>query len=58
MVRPMTTVKQIRERTDGTLEAKVRLVVRDPAGTVLDRSDVVHVYEFDGALVRRMTVGQ
>ena len=43
-------------RRDGTVAVRVRLVVRDPAGTVLDRSDVTHVYAFDGPLVSRMDV--
>lgn len=55
-VRPMTSVRQVVERPDGTIAAHVRMVVRDPAGTVLTRSDVVHVYEFLGPLVQRMEV--
>lgn len=55
-VRPTTVLRGVGERPDGTVEARVRLVVRDPGGAVLARTDVVHVYEFDGGLVRRMTV--
>lgn len=55
-VRPMTTVREVVERPDGTVAARVRMVIRDPAGTVLTRSEVVHVYEFAGPLVQRMTV--
>jgi hypothetical protein len=55
-VRPTTTVRRVVERPDGTVEARVRLVVRDPAGGVLTRTDAVHVYEFAGDLVRRMTI--
>lgn len=55
-IRPNTIVRAIQERSDGTVEARVRLVVRDPAGQVLERSDVTHVYEFAGPLVRRMTI--
>lgn len=57
-IRPTTVVRDIVERSDGTVEARVRLVVRDPAGNVLVRSDVTHVYEFVGLQVRRMTVEQ
>jgi ketosteroid isomerase-like protein len=57
-IRPTTTVRSVVERPDGTVEAHVRLVVRDPAGNVLARSDVTHVYEFAGPFVRRMTVEQ
>jgi nuclear transport factor 2 (NTF2) superfamily protein len=57
-IRPTTVVRDIVERSDGTVEARVRLVVRDPAGNVLARSDVTHVYEFVGLQVRRMTVEQ
>lgn len=56
-IRPVMQVTRIGERPDGTVEAKVRLVVRDPSGVVLERSDVTHVYAFEGELVRRMTVG-
>lgn len=56
-IRPLMQVRTISERPDGTVEAKVRLVVRDPSGLVLERSDVTHVYDFEGKLVRRMTVG-
>ena len=55
-IRPAMTVRRVSERPDGTVEARVRLVVRDPVGALLDRSDVVHVYEFVGSLVRRMHV--
>ncbi len=57
-VHPMITVRQVVERPDGTVEAHVRMVVRDPAGTVLTRSDIVHIYEFVGPLVQRMKVEQ
>ena len=57
-IRPTTTVRDIGERSDGTVEAHVRLVVRDPAGNLLARSDAIHVYEFLGPHVRRMTVEQ
>lgn len=57
-IRPTTTPRTIRERPDGTVEARVRLVVRDPAGNVLARSDVTHLYEFEGPLVRGMTVAE
>jgi nuclear transport factor 2 (NTF2) superfamily protein len=55
-IRPTTTVLDVHERPDGTVEARVRLVVRDPAGNVLARSDVTHVYEFAGSLVQRMSI--
>lgn len=55
-IRPAMTVRGIVERPDGRVEARVRLVVRDPGGSVLERSEVTHVYEFEGPLVRRMTV--
>ena len=55
-IRPAMVVRRIDEREDGTVAVKVRLVVREPAGTVLDRREVVHVYRFEGPLVRRMDV--
>lgn len=55
-LRPSMTVRTLSELPDGTVEARVRLVVRDPSGAVVSRSDVLHVYEFEGDLVRRMTV--
>lgn len=55
-LRPITTPTTVEERADGSVAAQVRLVVRDPGGAVLARSDVVHVYELDDAdLVLRMT---
>ena len=45
-----------RELGDGRTEVAVRLVARDPAGAVLAREDVRHVYEFEGPLVSRMQV--
>ena len=53
-IRPIMMVRSVEERLDGTVEARVRLVVRDPAGNVLDRSDAVHVYTFSGGLVQHM----
>ncbi|MCD9152951.1 nuclear transport factor 2 family protein [Aeromicrobium duanguangcaii] len=41
-IRPTTIVRDIKDRSDGTVEARVRLVVRDPAGNVLERSEVTH----------------
>ena len=55
-VRPTMRVQKVSELPDGTVSARVRLVVRDPSGTLLDRSDVVHVYEFTGRLVQRMQI--
>ena len=55
-IRPSVRVKAFREHPDGTTEVRVRLVVRDPSGAVLDRSDVSHVYEFAGDLIRSMDV--
>jgi nuclear transport factor 2 (NTF2) superfamily protein len=53
-IRPIMTVGAVEERPDGTVEATVRLLVRDPAGNVLSRSSAVHVYTFAGDLVRHM----
>jgi ketosteroid isomerase-like protein len=46
----------VRERPDGTTEVAVHLVGRDGAGQVLFDEHGLHVYEFEGALVRRMTI--
>ena len=46
----------ITERADGTFEVAVHLVVRDSAGKVLSEADGLHVYEFRGDLVERMTI--
>jgi nuclear transport factor 2 (NTF2) superfamily protein len=56
VARPTIIVTKILDRPDGTVEVRLRQVFRDPVGTVLARSDVVHVVEFEGALVRRMHV--
>ena len=57
-IRPMTIVTTISARDDGTVAARVRQLFRDPVGTVLARTDVVHLFEFEGSLVRRMDVEQ
>jgi nuclear transport factor 2 (NTF2) superfamily protein len=46
----------ITERPDGKVEVAVRLVVRDSAGNLLSEADGLHVYEFRGDLVQRMTI--
>ena len=53
-IRPIMTVRSVEERTDGNVEAKVHLLVRDPAGNVLSRSSAVHVYTFTRDLVQHM----
>lgn len=55
-VRPTAVVTSVQERPDGSVAVRVRQVFRDAHGTVLDRSEVVHVHEFAGNLVRRMHV--
>ncbi|MGY1770901.1 nuclear transport factor 2 family protein [Blastococcus sp. SYSU D00813] len=55
-IRPWLQPTGFADRPDGTVEVRVRLVVRGPAGTVLERTDVRHVYAFDGDLVARMDV--
>jgi ketosteroid isomerase-like protein len=46
----------ISERPDGSIEVAVRLVARDNEGAVISDSEGLHVYEFRGDLVRRMTI--
>jgi ketosteroid isomerase-like protein len=46
----------ISERPDGTMEAAVRLTVRDKEGAVISSSEGRHIYEFRGDLVQRMTI--
>ena len=55
-VRATAVVRSIQERPDGTVEVRVRQVFRGPDGTVLERSEAVHVHELEGDLVRRMRV--
>lgn len=55
-IRPQILVRNVRERDNGTIEARVRLIMRDTSGQVLDRSEITHVYEFVGRHVRAMTV--
>jgi hypothetical protein len=55
-IRPSVRVTSFREHPDGTAEVRVRQVVRDPGGALLDRSDVSHIYEFAGDLIRSMDV--
>jgi nuclear transport factor 2 (NTF2) superfamily protein len=46
----------ITEHVDGKFEVAVHLVARDSAGNVLSEADGLHVYEFRGKLVERMTI--
>jgi ketosteroid isomerase-like protein len=46
----------VTERPDGTTEVAVHLVGRDTEGEVLFDEHGVHVYEFKGDLVQRMTI--
>lgn len=55
-IRPLLRPTAVEERADGAVAVTVAMTVRDPAGTVLARETVRHVYRFDGDLVRRMDV--
>lgn len=46
----------IAARPDGSIEVAVHLVARDGSGKVISEADGVHVYEFSGDLVKRMTI--
>jgi ketosteroid isomerase-like protein len=46
----------VTERPDGTTEVAVHLIGRDSDGEVLFDEHGLHVYEFEGELVRRMTI--
>jgi hypothetical protein len=46
----------IAERPDGTVEVRVRQVVRDLDGNLLDDGEVLHVYRFADGLVVEMTI--
>jgi ketosteroid isomerase-like protein len=46
----------ISERPDGSIEVAVHLVARDRDGKLLSEGDGLHVYEFRGDLVERMTI--
>ena len=46
----------ITERPDGTIEVAVHLVARDKTGKLLSDGESLHVYEFRGNLVERMTI--
>jgi ketosteroid isomerase-like protein len=46
----------VSERPDGTTEVAVHLVGRDSEGEVLFDEHGLHVYEFKGDLVQRMTI--
>ena len=41
---------------DGRVHVLVHQLVRDKAGKVVDDSRVEHVYDFDGAFIRRMDI--
>lgn len=46
----------VSEQPDGKVEVAVHLVARDKAGEVLADEEGLHVYEFRGDLVQRMTI--
>jgi ketosteroid isomerase-like protein len=46
----------VSERPDGTIEVAVHLVGRDNEGEVIFDEHGLHVYEFKGELVQRMTI--
>ena len=46
----------ITERPDGAIEVAVHLVARDKTGKLLSDGESLHVYEFRGNLVERMTI--
>lgn len=46
----------VTERPDGTTEVAVHLVGRDSEGQVVFDDHALHVYEFRGDLVERMTI--
>jgi hypothetical protein len=43
-------------RADGLVEVTVHQVVHDTVGQLLTDEEVVHLYEFDADLIRRMTL--
>jgi ketosteroid isomerase-like protein len=47
---------EVTERPDGTTQVAVHLVARDGEGEVVFDEHALHVYEFEGDLVRRMTI--
>jgi hypothetical protein len=55
-VRVSVIPTSVTERPDGKAEVRVRQVVRDPSGAVLERTNVRHVYDFTGSLVQRMAM--
>jgi hypothetical protein len=48
----------VTERPDGTTQVAVHLVARDREGKVVSDAHALHVYEFEGDLVQRMTIEQ
>jgi hypothetical protein len=46
----------VRERGDGDIEVRVRLLGRTPEGALLFDHEALHVYRFRGDLVERMTI--
>jgi hypothetical protein len=47
---------EVTERPDGTIEVAVHLVGRGSEGEVLFDGNALHVYTFEGDLVKRMTI--
>jgi hypothetical protein len=53
---PHVEPRAVTERADGRLAVTVRQVVRSADGQLLGEGEVVHVYQLDGRLIRRMDV--
>jgi hypothetical protein len=53
---PHVEARAVTERADGRLAVTVRQVVRSAEGEVLGDGEVLHVYQLDGGLIRRMDV--
>jgi ketosteroid isomerase-like protein len=53
---PILELDDLRERSDGLLEAVVRHILRDPDGTVLQDDRLVHLFTIEDGLIKRVEI--
>lgn len=53
---PRVEPLEINTAADGSVHVRVDQLVRSLDGKILDNKQIEHVYEFDGAFIKRMTI--
>ena len=55
---PHVDPTSITSRPDGEVEVRVHQVVHDRHGTLLGDDEILHIYTFQGSLIRRMVIAK